>query len=284
MNSLDTNLKLVDVVESIKDTEDINTVLLGLVNEVVNGVVRQRSVGNTVGTTEKHLEGNVGDELSHLAESVPGVLVEESHGDIEGSTTPALKRVEVGEGVAGLLGDVQEINGTDTGSQKRLVGVTPGGIHEKSTLVVTDSLGEGLGALLKDDVSPSLLVGQAGVDLLASRVDELRDGDLTLELGLADLALDAAAVDGNVAKVSQQLLGTVLAANEVEELRSVVDEGGPAVSIDESGVGEKGSQEGDVGLDTSDTELNQGTQRLSAGNLVCAGMCGQLGKHAVVVG
>lgn len=284
MNCLNSDLKLVDVVKSIEDTEDINTVLLGLVNEVVDGVVRQRGVGNAVGATEKHLEGDVGDELSHLAESVPGVLVEESHGDVEGSTTPALKRVEVGKGMASLLGDVQEIDGTDTGSQERLVGVTPGGIHEKSTLVLADSLGEGLGALLKDDVSPSLLVRVASIDLLASRVDELRDSDLTLELGLANLALDAAAVDGNVAEVGQQLLGTVLAANEVEELRSVVDEGGPAVSIDESGVGKKGSQEGDVGLDTSDTELNQGSQRLSASNFVCAGMCGQLGKHAVVVG
>ena len=118
MNSFDSNLELVDIVQGIKDTEDIDTVLLGLVDEVIDGVIRQRGVSNTVSTTEKHLERNVGNKLSHLSESVPGVLIEESHGNIKGGTTPALKGVQVGERMASFLGNTEQVDGTNTSSQK----------------------------------------------------------------------------------------------------------------------------------------------------------------------
>lgn len=268
LDSLDTNLELVDVVEGIEDTEDIDTVLLGLLDEVLNGIVGQRSVGNTVSATEEHLEGNVGHKLAHLAESVPRILIEEAHGDIEGGATPALQGVQVVEGMAGLLGNVQQIDGTNTGSKERLVGITPGGVHEKAALVVADSLGEGLGTLLKDDLAPAFGAGLADIDLLAGSIVKLGDNDITLELGLTDLALDAAAVDGDVTEISKKLLSTVLAANEVEERRGIIDEGSPAVALDESRVSEKRSQERNIGLDAANAEFNQSTQNLSSGYLV----------------
>ena len=39
LHSLDTNFELVNVVEGIEDSENINTVILGLFDEVVNGVI-----------------------------------------------------------------------------------------------------------------------------------------------------------------------------------------------------------------------------------------------------
>jgi hypothetical protein len=152
------------------------------------------------------------------------------------------------------------------------VGISPGGVHEKAALVLANSLGEGLGALLKDDLPPTLLAGLADVNLLAGGVEEFRRNDLALELGLANLALDGAAVDGNVCEVGQQLLSAVLAADEVEQLRGIVDEGCPAVSIDKGRVRQERSQEGNVGLDTADTELDKGTEDLSASDFVCAAM------------
>jgi hypothetical protein len=203
LDGFDANLKLIYIIEGIEDTENIHSVLLGLVNKVINGVVRKGRVRNTVGTTEQHLERNVRNKLSHLAESVPRILVEESHSDIKGGTTPALKGVQVRESVAGLLGNAEQINGTDTSSQKRLMGISPSCVHEKSTLVLADSLGKSLGALLKDDVSPSFSAGLRNIDFLSSRVDELGDLNLALEFGLADLAFDAAAVDGNVTEIGK---------------------------------------------------------------------------------
>jgi hypothetical protein len=92
--------------------------------------------------------------------------------------------------------------------------------------------------------------------------------DVGLELGLADLALDAATVDGKVTQVQQELLGTVLAADQVEQRRGIIDEGGPAVAVDKNGVRQERSQEGDVRLDTADAELDQRTQDLATRNLV----------------
>ncbi|KAH3685055.1 hypothetical protein WICPIJ_003992 [Wickerhamomyces pijperi] len=45
LDSLDTNLQLFQVVQSVKHSEDINTVVLGHLDEMVNGVVWQRGVG-----------------------------------------------------------------------------------------------------------------------------------------------------------------------------------------------------------------------------------------------
>lgn len=283
LNSLDTDLELVDIVQGIENTEDINTVLLGLLNKVFNSIVGERRVSNAVGTTEKHLERNVRNKLSHLAETVPGVLVEESHGDVKGSTTPALQTVEVGQGVAGLLGNAEKVNSSDTSGKQRLVSISPGGVHEQTTLVLANGLGEGLGALLEENVSPSLLARLADIDLLTIGVDDLRENNLTLELGLANLSLDRAAVDGDVSKIGQQLLGTVLATNEVKELRGIINKGSPAVAVDEGGVGEKRGKERDICLDASDTELDQGTEDLSTSNFIGRAVACALDQHGVVV-
>lgn len=284
MNSLDTDLELVNVVEGVKDTEDVNTVLLGLLDKVLNSIVGKRGVSNTVGTTEEHLEGDVGNELAHAAKTVPWVLVQETHCDVKGGTAPALQGVEVGKRMAGLLGNVQQVDSSDTSGQQRLVGVTPGGVHEKTSLVGADSLGKGLGALLDKNVSPAGLARLADIDDGTVLARNVGNDDLALELRLAHLALDGRAVDGDVTEVGQQLLGSVLAANEVEQLRSVVDEGGPASTINEGRVGQKTGQEGDVGLDTANTELNEGTEDLSAGDFVGGAVACALDQHGVVEG
>ncbi len=284
VDSLDTNLELVNVVQGVKDTENIDTVLLGLLDELVDGIVGEGRVSNTVGATEEHLEGNVGNKLAHLAETVPRVLVEEAHGDVKSGTTPAFQTEQVGEGMAGLLGNVEQINSTDTSGKKRLVSITPSGIHEKTSLVLANGLGKGLGALLDDDVSPALLARLADVDLGTIRSDDLRNDDVALKLGLTNLTLDGAAVDGNVAEVGEQLLASVLAAKEIKERRGVVDEGSPAVALDEGGMGEQTGQEGNVGLDTTDTELNEGTENLSTGDFVGGAVAGTLDQHGIVEG
>lgn len=209
--------------------------------------------------------------------------MEESQSNVKGGTTPALQTVEVGKCMASFLGNAEEINGSDTGSQQRLVGISPCGVHEKAALVLANGLGKGLGALLKDDFPPTLLGRLADVNLLARGSEELRSDDLALELGLTNLAHDRAAVDGNISEVSQQLLCTVLATYEVEQLRGIVDESCPAVSINKGRVCQKRGQEGNVGLDTSDTELNEGTEDFSASNFVSASMGCALDQHGVVV-
>lgn len=164
------------------------------------------------------------------------------------------------------------------------MGVTPGGVHDKSTGVSADSLCKGLGALVDDNVAPTPLVGDRGVDSVALCVGDGGDESLSLEAWLTALALDGRAVDDKVAKVSKELLGTVLRLDELEELGCVVNEGGPGLARLEHWVGEETDNEGDVGLDTTDTELDQCTQHLPASNLVGGTGNGALDEQRVVVG
>lgn len=108
-------------------------------NEIRTGV------SDTVRTTDEGLEGNVGNQLPHRPQTLPRIFVKETHGDVESgctfiqsvsrardpptvitslTTSPALERVGVGQGVTGLLGDVDDVDGPQPRSKKRLMGVT----------------------------------------------------------------------------------------------------------------------------------------------------------------
>jgi hypothetical protein len=141
--------------------------------------------------------------------------------------------------VASFFGNVEKINCPDPGGQERLMSITPSCVHEKTTLVLSDGLSECFRAFLNNNVSPTLLARYRSVNLLPSLIKEFWHDDITLELRLSNLSLDAASVDGKVSQVSQQLLGTILAANEIEQLRGIIDESSPAVAINEGRVSEQ---------------------------------------------
>jgi hypothetical protein len=167
------------------------------------------------------------------------------------------------------------------------MGITPCSIHDQATLVGTHSFGESFGTLLDDDVPPPRSAGHRGVDLLASIVVDLGNRYLSFEFWLANLALDLAAVHGKISEVCEELLGTVLGANEVEESRGIVNEGCPALSVDKGGVCEELNEKRYIRLsllagggpenwyldpmylDAADTEFNQCTKHLAPDNLVC---------------
>ena len=283
-DGLDSNLELLHVVEGIKDAEDIHAALLCLLAEVGNGIVGQRRVSDTVGTTKQHLERNVGHKLPHLLQSLPGILVEETHGDIKGGTAPTFQCPRVAEGVTGLLGNVEQIDRSDSGGKKRLMRVSPRGVHDQAALVRSDGLGKGSRTFLGNDAPPALGAGHFEIDGLAGSVVENGHDDVALELGLTNLTLDLTPVDGKVSEVCEKLLSAVLRADESEELRSVIDKGRPAVSADEGGVSKKGSEERNVGLDTANPELDEGAKHLPPDNLIGGSVARALDEHRVVVG
>jgi len=63
----------------------------------------------------------------------------------------------------------------------------------------------------------------------------------------------------------------------------IIDEGGPASSFDESGMCEKLDQERNVGFDTTNTELDEGTKHLSSDNLVGRAVASALNQHRIVM-
>ena len=111
----------------------------------------------------------------------------------------------------------------------------------------------------------------AGLEISTSSPEgdlQNRKSDFRLELGEANLASDLRTVDSKLGKEGQQLLGTVLRSEHFKELGGIINESGPALSFNEGLVGKKGQKEGNVGLDTSDSKLNEGSEHLSAGNLI----------------
>ncbi|KMU86024.1 hypothetical protein CIHG_03555 [Coccidioides immitis H538.4] len=187
--------------------------------------------------------------------------------------------------MARLLCDVDQIDCSDTGGEERLVGVAPCGVHDQAALVGTDGLGERGGTLLVEDLLPPLLAGDGDVDGCSGLVDDGGHADGALELGLADLALDPAAVDGNVAEVGEELLGAVLAADEGEELGGVVDEGGPAGALDECRVvrGDDGAGEAVSAVET-DAVAAGGAVDLDLAGVGLEALCGIFGGDAALDG
>lgn len=131
LGGIDTDLQVLKVVERVEDSENVETGLNSLPREIVDGIVRVRSVTDSVGTSDQSLQRDVGDQLPQSPQPDPRVLVEEPHRDIKGGTTPTLERVGVLEGVRSLSGDVGHVNGSHTGSKERLVGVSPCSVHDK---------------------------------------------------------------------------------------------------------------------------------------------------------
>lgn len=152
-----------------------------------------------------------------------------------------------------------------------------------TTLVVPDSLGEGLGTLFDDNVPPTGQARLASVNRFTLSVHNRGDHSFSLETGLAHLALDGRSVNGKVTEVGEKLLGSVLRVNKLEEFGGVVDEGGPGLTRLEDFVSEKTDQEGNVGLDTSNTELDQRTEHLPPSNLISSTANGTLDKQRVVM-
>jgi len=118
--------------------------------------------------------------------------------------------------MAGLLRNVQHIDRPDPGCEERLVGITPGSVHNETALVLSDRLCESRRAFFEDDVPPAVTGRLGAIIGCAITAGEVRHHNLALELGLANLTLNLTAIHGEVTKVSQQLLSTILTTNESE--------------------------------------------------------------------
>jgi len=154
---LDTNLELLDIVQGIEDTENVNTMLLRLLAKVEDGIIWKGGVRDTVSTTQQHLERDVGDRLAELLQPVPRVFEKETHRDVKGGTTPALKRPGIAESVAGLGSDVEHVDCPHPGGEERLVSVTPSSVHDQAAFVRAHGLCESRRTLLDEDVPPASL-------------------------------------------------------------------------------------------------------------------------------
>ena len=121
VGGLDGSLQVAGVVQCVEDADDVDAVCDGLLDEVLDGVVRVGAVAQHILAAEQHLQLLVGQLLAQDAQTLPRILIEEADAAVEGRTAPALD------------GEVRDLvhfgqDGTHlvhrhTGGQQRLVGI-----------------------------------------------------------------------------------------------------------------------------------------------------------------
>src|SRR5271170_2590063 len=155
LHSVNPNHDILQIIQRVKHTENIDPVLLCLETEIVNRIIRQRRVSYTIRSTKQHLKRNIRNEFSKFTKSIPGILIQETHGDIERRATPHFKTVGVGESMTCLWGNIDEIDCTDAGCEQTLMGITPGCVHDETAFVGADGFGETFRSFLEEETSPA---------------------------------------------------------------------------------------------------------------------------------
>ena len=122
--------------------------------------------------------------------------------------------------------------------------VTPCSVHNECARVLADGLGESFWSFLDNDIPPTILTGKRSVEggpIRVLSVPELGNGDLVLEAGFTlykvirryrdsrlresyRLALNGAAIDGDVSEICKELLGAVLRLYKLEQIGRIINE------------------------------------------------------------
>ena len=122
---LDCRLKVPQIVEAVKDTDDVNTVGDGLLYEILYNVISIRLVSKDVLSAEEHLQLRVLESIAKLSQSVPRIFLQEAERCIESGAAPALYRVV--SDLVHLVDDRKHLFGRHTGRDQGLMRVTQHG-------------------------------------------------------------------------------------------------------------------------------------------------------------
>ena len=111
-----------EVVQCVEDTQDVDAVLDGQFDELLDDIVMVVLVAEQVLAAQQHLQLGVGHGLADIAQSLPRILAQIAQAGIERRAAPAFHGV-----IAGLVHfgqDLGKIGIRKTGRHQRLVGIT----------------------------------------------------------------------------------------------------------------------------------------------------------------
>ncbi len=258
-----------DPVEGVEDAEYVNAAAGGLLHKGADQIVRIVGVAHGVGAPEQHLEGDVGDLLPQQVQPLPGGLVEEPIGHVEGGPAPHLQGEAVRQDLRSAVRPQEHIPGPHPGGEQGLMGVPHGGVGDEELFLPLHPVPQGLGPLLVQE----LLEPGPG---LAGGAWDPRDVQLP--------AVDGGIVYLLLGDVLEHLGGAVLAVLHLEELGGLVNELCVAGPGPEGGVAENVGDEGDIGLDAPDVLLPHRAGGPAAGPLKGVVPGGDLDQQGVVIG
>ena len=119
------SLKVTKIVQTVKDTDDINSVCDRLLYEILYYVICIMVVTKNVLTTEKHLQLCILEACSEFTESLPWILLQETKGGIKCSSTPALYCMV--SDLIHLINDRKHLLCCHSGGDQRLMSITQNG-------------------------------------------------------------------------------------------------------------------------------------------------------------
>ncbi len=93
---LDRDAKIAQVVQGIEDTEHIDAVAGGALDEGAHHIVGIVAVAQQVLPPQQHLQARIGQGLAEASQSLPGVFLEVAKTGIEGGPAPDLQGPEAG--------------------------------------------------------------------------------------------------------------------------------------------------------------------------------------------
>ena len=97
-------------VERVEDAEEVDAGRGRLLDEAADDVVGVVGVADGVRPAQEHLEQDVGDLLAQQRQALPGVLVQEAHGHVEGGAAPHLEREQARQVLARTAGATRSMS------------------------------------------------------------------------------------------------------------------------------------------------------------------------------
>ena len=128
LDGLERSLQIAEIVQGVEDADDVDAVLDGQLDELLDHVVVVVLVAQQVLAAQQHLQAGVGHMLLDVAQPLPGILAQIAEAGIEGGAAPALDGV-----IAGLVHgfeDVLIVGIGQAGGHQGLVGVTQDGFRD----------------------------------------------------------------------------------------------------------------------------------------------------------
>ena len=93
VGGVDGGFQVFDIVERVKNTDDINTVRNGTLHQIFHTVIRIVAIAEHILSAEKHLQLGVGTMELDGAQALPRILVEKAQAGVIGRAAPAFQRI-----------------------------------------------------------------------------------------------------------------------------------------------------------------------------------------------
>jgi len=227
-----------DPVQRIEHAKDIDAAGGTLVDELFDHIVGIIGVADAVRGPQQHLGQEIGHAGAQVAQALPWAFLQETIGDIEGCSAPALHREQCRKVIRIGVSDIQHVDGAHAGRQQTLMAVAHGRVGDQQPLLLQHPVGDGLGTFAIEQVFCPL-----GRRIRPQRgcLGRPHTHRLSAPGGFR------IAVDGDVGNVCQQPGRAVATFVEIEQVRRRVDEFGVVGVVEKGLVAQQIFDERDVG-------------------------------------